>query len=68
MEHFEEQQHPFDFDNTKIIDKQTIYKKRLLSEMVHIQKEKRSINKKQDIEKLSSSYFNIINFTTNQYI
>lgn len=59
-EHFERYQHPFTFEDTEILSRQSNYKKRLISEMVEIKKHKHNINKKQDVEKLSVSYFNII--------
>lgn len=59
-EHASQEKHDFNFAETKIIGKEKILSKRLLREMVEIRKEKNSINKRNDIENLSSSYFNII--------
>lgn len=61
-EHFENFQHQFSFDQTSIVDKQNNYKKRLLSEMVQIQKHQKNINKKQDIDNLNTSYFSILRY------
>lgn len=53
--------HRFDFSSTEIIGYQPNYKKRLVSEMINIKKQKNSINKKQDTDDLSTSYYNLIN-------
>lgn len=60
-EHFEKFQHPFNFEKTEILARQQNYKKRLLSEMIEIKKHRNHINKKQDVDNLSSAYFNLIN-------
>lgn len=52
--------HSFDFENVSIIGRQNNYRKRLLHEMIAIKKEKRSVNKRTDIENLNTAYFNII--------
>lgn len=62
-EHFEKEQHQFNFDDTSVLAKQTNYKKRILNEMVEIQNHTTSINKKQDVENLSSAYFNILQYS-----
>lgn len=61
-EHFENFEHQFNFDQTSIVDKQNNYKKRLLSEMIQIKKHQNNINKKQDIDNLNASYFNILKY------
>jgi len=60
-EHSFNQQHQFDFNSTQIIGRESNYKKRILLEMVNIKKYKESINKKQDTDDLSASYYNLIN-------
>ena len=52
--------HNFDFSKVKILEHEQNIKKRLLLEMIHIQKNKNSINFRTDIENLSDIYFNII--------
>jgi len=48
--------------NTQIIGRQSNYRKRLLHKTVAITQEKHSINKQTNIENLSASYINIINY------
>ena len=52
--------HVFDFEKTKILDNESIYKKRIISEMVHIASSHHSINKKEDTQCLSAIYKPII--------
>ena len=59
-EHATTYKHSFDFNNTKILDTENNIKKRLLLEMIYIEKENSSINYKTDIENLSAIYNNII--------
>ena len=59
-EHAITNKHSFDFKNTKILDFENNLKRRLILEMIHIQKENSSINYKTDIENLSAIYYNII--------
>jgi len=49
--------HEFDWNNVLILDKERFYKKRLISEMVFIKKQKVTINKQSDTELLSADYF-----------
>lgn len=60
--HFKNSDHNFDFNNVKILDQETNYKKRLFLEMAHIFTDKQSINFKTDINQLSNIYCNILNF------
>ena len=46
----------FDWNNVKIIDYESNYKKRLISEMIHIKCNKYNVNKKEDVKFLNSSY------------
>ena len=55
-----ENKHDFDWENTLILDFENNYQKRLISEMIHIKRNKNSI-KKEDIQKLSITYFPVIN-------
>lgn len=59
-EHFEEKQHDFDFNSVAILGRQNNYKKRLVNEMIEIKKHPNNFNKKQDVEKLSIAYHNIL--------
>ena len=53
-------EHSVYFKNTKILDFENNLKKRLILEMIHIQKENSIINYKTDTENLSAIYYNII--------
>ncbi|XP_044755026.1 uncharacterized protein LOC123313980 [Coccinella septempunctata] len=48
--------HQIDLDSVEIIDKTSSYNKRLIMEMIHIQREHNSINKKSDVQNLSNIY------------
>ena len=56
-----ENKHEFDWGNTSVLDMESNYKKRLVSEMIYIKSNHNSINKKEDIQNLSIMYFPIIN-------
>lgn len=56
--------HEFDWDNVSILDSEPHYTKRLISEMLHIKNQLNSINIKENIELLDSSYFPILNKLT----
>ena len=57
--------HHFDWENAKILNNESNYKKRITSEMIHIKCHLNNINKKEDIFTLSKTYLltcvNIIN-------
>lgn len=57
--HTAEKDHNFDFDNVKILDSDTNYKKRLFLEMFHIHKNS-TVNFKSDTNQLSNIYCNIL--------
>jgi hypothetical protein len=59
-EHILNEQHTFDWDNTKIMDHEKNYHKRLISEMIHIKEQKNGLNLNKDTELLDSSYFDIL--------
>ena len=59
-EHATSYKYSFDFKNTKILDTENIFKKRLILEMIYILKENFSIIYETDIENLSAIYNNII--------
>ena len=52
--------HQFDWEGAVILDNESNYKKRLMSEMMHIKCHKNNINKKDDIFTLNKSYFPIL--------
>ncbi|KYQ47005.1 hypothetical protein ALC60_13980 [Trachymyrmex zeteki] len=53
-------EHEFDWKNTKILDNERYYKKRLVSEMLHIKSQTNSLNAKSDTEFLHHVHTNII--------
>jgi hypothetical protein len=59
--HFQEDEiHHFDFDNPKIIDKESQWLKRNISEMIQIELHTNSINFRTDTKKLSPFYKNLL--------
>ena len=60
MNHHIECNHNFDWSNIKILDKELSYKKRLVSEMVHIKKQSLGLNKQSGSDSLHDSYLSII--------
>lgn len=58
--HMLTQNHKFDFDNTIILDKEKQLTKRLISEMLHINLQHSSINKKEDSQTLHLPYKTIL--------
>jgi hypothetical protein len=50
----------FDWNNTKILDTEINYNKRLISESLHIKRQRNSINKKTDSEVFPEIYLPII--------
>jgi len=53
--------HEFDWDKPYILDNETSWYKRIISEMIHIKMQTKGINKQSDTEILSDSYTPIIN-------
>lgn len=52
--------HDFNYNQTKILDTETNYKKRIIKEMIYIKKDKNAINHRTDIKNLNSIYFSLI--------
>jgi len=59
-EHTIKHNHSFDWDKTKIMDIESRYSKRIISEMIHIKEQKVSLNLNSDTELLDESYFDIL--------
>jgi len=59
--------HSFDWKNTKILDIEPNYYKRLISEMIYIKTQDNGLNSVEDIECLDSSYFNILRTITHKH-
>ncbi|KYN09443.1 hypothetical protein ALC57_18450, partial [Trachymyrmex cornetzi] len=49
--------HSFDWKNVRVMDTESHYNKRLISEMLFIKKQYNDINTQKDTEKLSKTYF-----------
>jgi len=64
-EHIIKHNHSFDWENTRIMDHESRYFKRIISEMIHIKEQKVSLNLNSDTELLDQSYFDILNELTN---
>lgn len=54
--HMENTSHSFDFLNVQILDKEQNYKKRIISEMLYINNNKNTLNRKEDTQFLSHIY------------
>ncbi|XP_071582148.1 uncharacterized protein [Temnothorax nylanderi] len=59
-EHRVECNHDFDWNDVKILDKEMLLNKRLLSEMIYIKRQRNGINLQTDTENLPDLYINII--------
>lgn len=57
--------HNFKFDNATIIDKHDLTKKREFIESAHIHMHQNTVNYKQDLMKIYPSYYNIVNYYSN---
>lgn len=60
IQHVENKNHAFNFDNTKILETQPNLKKRLFIEACEIKNSKNACNLRTDIDKLSVSYINLL--------
>jgi len=49
--------HTFDWNNVRIMDSESNYNKRLVSEMLHIKEQRNGINLQKDTELLDESHF-----------
>jgi len=63
-DHILNHQHTFDWNIIKIMDSESNYNKRLISEMLHIKDKKNSINSRKDIKLLDESYICLIFYIT----
>ena len=62
LQHKTKYTHEFDREDVQILDIENNYKKRLVSEMIHIQKNiKNPINDREDTQMLSNIYNRVIN-------
>ncbi|XP_018361286.1 PREDICTED: uncharacterized protein LOC108760014 [Trachymyrmex cornetzi] len=58
--HMNENNHEFNWDAVNILDFESNYRKRNISEMIHIKEQKKGLNLMKDTELLDKSYSNII--------
>jgi len=52
--------HEFDWDSVRVLDEEINYKKRLISEMIHIKKQKHGLNSQNDIVLLDPIYNDLL--------
>ena len=57
--HITEINHDFDWEKVSILDFEKNYRKRNISEKIHIKEQKNDLNLMKDTELLDNSYFNI---------
>jgi len=53
--------HDFNWNEAKILDKEPSFKKRIISEMLHITQQPFGLNIQSDTEKLDKSYLSVLN-------
>ncbi|KYN17282.1 hypothetical protein ALC57_10434, partial [Trachymyrmex cornetzi] len=53
--------HEFDWDNVRVLDSERNYNKRLMSEMLYINRQSNGLNMKTDTEALNHGYIEILN-------
>ncbi|KYN13987.1 hypothetical protein ALC57_13817, partial [Trachymyrmex cornetzi] len=58
--HIKEYNHTFNWEDVKIVDSESNYKKRNISEMIHIKEQKNGLNLMKDTELLDKAYLNIL--------
>jgi len=64
-EHILEFKHSFGWKNIKILDYEPNYNKILISEMLHIKKQRHNVNSQKDTECLDDSYFCLLSAISN---
>jgi len=52
--------HEFDWENVRVLDREPMYKRRMVYEMVHIQQQANSLNRQEDTELISKAYYLIL--------
>ncbi|KYN49992.1 hypothetical protein ALC62_00019, partial [Cyphomyrmex costatus] len=60
-EHRLEFGHDFDWNNCEVLDVERFYNKRLVAEMIHINRQKKGLNLQTDTDALSHTYTDILN-------
>jgi len=64
-QHIIDYNHSFDWNAAKILDSESNYNKRLISEMLHIKEQPDGINLMKDTEFLDESYFYLLDILSN---
>jgi len=59
-EHIIKFSHSFDWNDVKVLDRESKFYKRIISEMIYIKEQKSSLNLNSDTELLDESYFDIL--------
>lgn len=59
-EHIIKSKYTFNWNDTKILDIESNFHKRLIAEMIHIREQKNGINLNTDTELLDNTYFDIL--------
>lgn len=59
--HRQNTDYAFDWNNIEILDNESIWSKRIFSEVLHVNLQKNAINKKEDTKNLHSSYIHLLN-------
>jgi len=65
-EHITKYNHSFDWENTKIMDHESRYFERIVSEVIHIKEQEVSLNLNSDTELLDETYSDILNELTSR--
>ena len=65
-EHIIDCGHSFDWNKVSILDSESNFHKRIISEMIHIKEQKNGINSNKDTELLDNSYFDLLGELANE--
>jgi len=60
MEHILQHSHSFDWENVKILDTESNYYKRSVSEMLHIKEQSNGLKAQKDMELLDNVYSDVL--------
>ncbi|XP_011873332.1 PREDICTED: uncharacterized protein LOC105565077 [Vollenhovia emeryi] len=64
-QHMAETNHTMDWKKASILDKEPLWQKRIISEMIHIKEQENSINLQKDTESLDGTYFDLLKKLSN---
>jgi len=60
--------HEFDWENVEILDRERFLSKRSISEMIHIKRQKYSLNLQSDIESLDNGIVSVFKLSSKLYL